>query len=238
MFFLRVLKILSDGAVRAKVSRYPGHGLSDLGKNRHVNACRSALVDLVLAIKVRPASVEPVGLVRLVAPAGFEFLVKMLAETGSQLLDFGGGHQPVANQAISVQRQGGLVLIDPRVHDRLGEARFVALVVAESAVAEYVDDHVLAEFLTKLRRDPCGMDNGLRIVAVDVEDRRFHHQGDVGRVGRGTRIPRRRRETDLVVDHDVDGSAGLVAREARRGRSTPQRPLAPRRPRRRAAESA
>ena len=30
-----------------------------------------------------------------------------------------------------------------------------------------------------------GMHHGLWVVAIHVEDRRFHHQGDIGRIGRG-----------------------------------------------------
>src|SRR5690606_31005011 len=48
-----------------------------------------------------------------------------------------------------------------------------------------------------------------RIVAVHVKDRRFDHLGDVGAVRGGTRVGRAAGgETDLVVDHDVYGTAG------------------------------
>ena len=70
----------------------------------------------------------------------------------------------------------------------VGEHGLVALVVAEPAVAEDVDDHVLVELLAELGRDAGGVDHGLGVVAVDVEDRRLDHQGDVGRVGRGPRV--------------------------------------------------
>ena len=39
------------------------------------------------------------------------------------------------------------------VHQRLGEGRLVALVVAEAAVAEHVDDDGLLELLAELGRD-------------------------------------------------------------------------------------
>ena len=96
---------------------------------------------------------------------------------------------------------------------RLGEHGLVALVVPEPAVAEDVDDDVLAEALAELGRDAGGVDDGLGVVAVDVEDRRLDHQREVGRIGRGPRVHRRGGEADLVVDDDVDGAAGAVALE-------------------------
>ena len=44
-----------------------------------------------------------------------------------------------------------------------------------------------------------------------MEDRRLHHQRDVGRIGRGARIDRRGGEADLVVDDEMDGAAGAEA---------------------------
>ena len=67
--------------------------------------------------------------------------------------------------------------------------------------------NVLAELVGELGHP----DAGLGVVAVDVEDRRLDHPGDVGGVGRGARGARRGREADLVVDDDVDRAAGAVA---------------------------
>ena len=73
---------------------------------------------------------------------------------------------------------------DLLVHQRLGEARLVAFIVAVAAIAEHVDDDRLLEFLPELDRDLRGVNDGFRVVAVHVEDRRLDHLGDVGRVGR------------------------------------------------------
>jgi hypothetical protein len=71
------------------------------------------------------------------------------------------------------------VVLDLGVHQRLGHRRVVAFVVAEAAVAEHVDDHVLAEHLAIFGGDLGGEDHGFGIVAVHVEDRRLDHQGHV-----------------------------------------------------------
>ena len=104
--------------------------------------------------------------------------------------------------------------LDLLVHDRVGEHRLVAFVVTKPAVAEDVEHHVLAELLAELGGDPGGVDHRLGIVSVDVEDRRFDHQGDVGRVGGRAAEVRRGGEPDLVVDHDMNGAARLVTLEA------------------------
>src|SRR6202000_3425764 len=92
-----------------------------------------------------------------------------------------------------------------------GEGRVVGLVMTPLAVADHVDDHVLLERLAVGEGQPGGPDNGLGVVAVDVEDGRLDHPGDVGRVHRRARVLRRRGEPDLVVDDDVHGAAGAVA---------------------------
>ena len=104
--------------------------------------------------------------------------------------------------------------VDGGIHQRLGERGLVAFVVAEAAVAEHVDDHRPAEALAVFGRDLGDVDHGLRVVAVDVEHRRLDHLGDVGRIGRGARRHRRRREADLVVDDEVDRAAGAVTLQA------------------------
>ena len=103
---------------------------------------------------------------------------------------------------------------DRLVHQRLGERRLVAFVVAEAPVAEHVDDDGMLELLPELGRDLGGVDHGLGIVAVHMEDRRLDHLGDVGRIRRRTRIARIGGEADLVVDDEMHGAAGAVAAQA------------------------
>ncbi len=88
--------------------------------------------------------------------------------------------------------------------------------MTEAAVAEDVDDHILAEHLAELGGNLGGVDDGLGVVAVDVEDRRLDHQRDVGRVGRCAAEVGRGGEADLVVHDDMHGAAGTVALDARK----------------------
>ena len=104
---------------------------------------------------------------------------------------------------------------DLLVHHRLGERRLVAFVVAVAAIAEHVDDDGLVEFLPEFDRDLGREHHRFRIVAVDVEDRRVDHLRHVGRIGRGARIARIGGEADLVVDDEVQRTAGAVALQVR-----------------------
>ena len=103
---------------------------------------------------------------------------------------------------------------DRLVHQRLRERRLVAFVVAVAAIAEHVDDDRLLEFLPELGRDLGGEHHRFRIVAVDVENRRLDHLGDVGRIRRRARIARIGGEADLIVDDEMHRAAGAVAAQA------------------------
>ncbi len=103
---------------------------------------------------------------------------------------------------------------DLLVQQRLGERRLVAFVVAEAAVADHVDHGVFLETLAVLDGDARAVDDGLGVIAVDVEDRRVDHLGDVRAVGRRAREARRGREPDLVVDDEMDGAARAIAAQA------------------------
>ena len=104
---------------------------------------------------------------------------------------------------------------DQLVHDRLGEARLVAFIVPEAAVAEHVDDHRLVEFLAELGGDLGGIDHRFGIVAVAMEDRRLDDLGEVGRIGRRAGEARVGGEADLVVDDDMDRAGRAVAAQPR-----------------------
>jgi hypothetical protein len=157
-------------------------------------------------------------------------------EVGLHLVDLAFGHDALADQRSNRARASSAGRI--AIHQRLGERRLVAFVVAEAAIAEHVDDDVFAELLAEFGGDLGGVDHRFRIVAVHVEDRRLDHLGHVGRIGRRAREARRRGEADLVVDDEVDRAAGAVALEARERRSTRRPRPGRRRPRRRGSAAA
>ena len=134
----------------------------------------------------------------------------MCLEGGLHVFDFAFWDQAIFDKTFGVQCQRGLLLFDLFVHHRVGEHRFVAFVVTKAAVADDVEDNVFVEFLTEFGGDARGVDNGLWVITVYVEDRCLDHQCDVCWVRRRAREVRCSGETDLVVNHDVHGATGFV----------------------------
>ncbi len=165
-------------------------------------------------LKARPAAIEPVGFVGAVALPRLELGIEAVAPIGFHFLDVGRRHHALADELVAVDLQRGRMLGDRLVHQRLGERRLVALVVAVPAIAEHVDDDRLLKLLPEFGRHLGGEHHGFRIVAVDVEDRRLDHLGDVGRIGRRSRVARVGGEADLIVDDEVHRAAGAVAAQA------------------------
>src|SRR5450631_1246197 len=100
------------------------------------------------------------------------------------------------------------------VHDWLGETWLIALVMAEAAIAKHVDHDRLMKFLSKLDRDLRGVNNGFGIIAVHVENRRLDHFRGVRRIGRRSRITRRCGEPNLIIDDEMNRTAGPITFEA------------------------
>ena len=134
--------------------------------------------------EARPLTVEPVGLVRLERLCGGKLLVEKRAELRLLAVGVGGAEHAFLDQPFGIDLARRLERADLFVHFRLGEARLVAFVVAEAAIAKHVDDDVGAELLAELGRDFRRVDHRFRIVAVDVKDRRFDHFRHVRRIGR------------------------------------------------------
>ena len=120
-----------------------------------------------------------------------------------------------ADQGLGVELAHRAPGLDALVHQGLGERRVVALVVAVAPVADHVDHHVLVEPLAEPEGQAGHPHDGLGVVAVDVEDRRLDHLGDVGGVDRRPGLGRGGGEPQLVVDDHVDGAADAVAPQGR-----------------------
>ena len=105
------------------------------------------------------------------------------------------------------------MLLDRLVHLRLGVRGLVGLVVTEPAIADQVDQHVVAELLPERERQPHRADAGRHVVGVDMDDRHVEALGQVRGPGGRAGVLGIGREPDLVVLNDVDGAADRVAIE-------------------------
>ena len=220
-------QLADDLAVGLEALRHVGQRRADFlqGLRRHPGLAAPRAM-LARGAEAAPGALQPIGLVDLVALRGLEIRFQALAPLPGQGVGLARGQDPLGGQAIGVDLPRGRMAVDRPVHQRLGEGRLVALVVAEAPVAEHVDHHVLLEGLAELDGDARDMDDRLRIVAVDVQDRRLDHLGDVGAIGPRAGVHRVRGEADLVVQDEVDRAADPIALELRQVQGLGHQPLA------------
>ena len=133
------------------------------------------------------------------------------AEVVESFLGLFNGEVTAADKRLGVEHAYGAALFDGSIHQRLGVAGIVALVVTMSAVADHVDDDVLLELLSILEGEFGYPNASFRIVCIDVEDRRLDQLGYIGGVLRRASSVRCGRETQLVVDDQVNRAADFVA---------------------------
>ncbi len=210
------LEEAADRLVGLEIGGNLGQLLADFLQRLHRYGGLAAplFVLVVGGAQARPGAVQPVGLVGLVLLADFPFRFEMGAPVGLHLLVLAFREQALGDQPVGIDLPRRPLGADLAVHDRLGECRLVALVVAEAAVAEHVDDHRLVERHAEFGGHLGGVDHSLRIVAVDVEDRRLDHLGHIRRIGRRARETRIGGEADLVVDDEVQRAGDAVAAQA------------------------
>lgn len=101
-------------------------------------------------------------------------------------------------------------LLDSLIHKRISELGFIDLIVSVLSIRDEINDDVLLELAAPFGSDAAHVNDGLRVVGVDVEDGRIDDTRHIRAVGRRAREARRRREADLVVDHDVHGTVSRV----------------------------
>ena len=206
-----------DGAVHVEALGHRGDLVADVLErlDRDAGIAAPRIVVIARRLDVGPAAVEPIGAVGPVALAGLELDIEPRPPVRLHLLDLAVGDDAVGDELLAVDLDRGRMGGDRLVHQGLGEGGLVALVVAVPPVAEHVDDDRLLELLPELGRHLGGEHHRFRIVAVDVEDRRLDHLGDVGGKRRGARVARIGGEADLVVDDEMHRAAGAVSAQTR-----------------------
>ena len=85
-------------------------------------------------------------------------------------------------QLVSIDFTRGRMLFDFLVHQRLGCAWLVGFVVAVTAVAHQVDEHIAFKGVTEVQRQTGDESNGFRVIRIHVEDWRHHHLTDIGAI--------------------------------------------------------
>ena len=160
-----------------------------------------------------PVPFQPVGLVGLVGFAGGIRVFQSLRELVPHCLPFGRADHAFRDKPLGVQRARSLGLVDGAIHQRLGECRFVGLVVPVAAIADDVQHDVGGEAHAELCGHARAEDHCLRVVAVDVQDRCLDRLRHIGAIEAGIGMRRHRGEADLVVHHQMHSATGAVADE-------------------------
>ena len=121
------------------------------------------------------------------------------------------GEAALLLQLLGVERGHRGMLTNLLVHEGLGVARLVALVVAVAAEAHQIHHHVALKLLAVLGGQPHDVHAGLRVVAVDVEDGDVEHLGHRRAVDAAPTVLGEGGVAELVVDHEVHRAPGVVA---------------------------
>ena len=90
----------------------------------------------------------------------------------------------LADQAFRIQAAHTRMHRDLLVHQWLRHRRRILFVMAELAVADDIDHHILAEFHPEIQRDLRGQHHRFRIVAIHMQNRCLDHLGNIGTVKR------------------------------------------------------
>ena len=97
------------------------------------------------------------------------------------------------------------------VQKRLGETWLITFIVTVLAVTQQVDENISIKSLAVFHCKADSVYQGFRIITVHMEYRCQDHLRYVRTIGRRTRIEVVGGKSNLVVDHNVQGSSGLVA---------------------------
>ena len=221
------IELALDFSVDGETLRHPGKCGADLFQHLHGHFGESAPRVIALdRLQPGPSAFQPIGLVDLIGIGGFEIVLEPLAPAFGNSLRFRSRQNLLRDQFFRIDLACRWVLGDRLVHQRLGKGRLVAFVVPETAVTEHVYDDILVEGLTKLNRDPRHMNHRFRIVAVHVENWRLHDLGNVRTIGPGAGVHRICGKSDLVVHHEMNGSANAVTLEFGEVQGLRHKPLA------------
>ena len=147
---------------------------------------------------------------------GVATLIHRTAILGNHRLHFIGWQHIFLDQPLRIQRARARMLANEAIHERLGDQRFVLLVVAQLAEAHQVDHHILVELHAVIQRDFGNQQCRLGVIRIDMKNRRIHHLGHIAAIGTGARVARiRGGKSDLIVNDDMHRAAGVIAARLR-----------------------
>ena len=172
----------------------------------------------VFAFRLRPTA-APAGSARRNPTSGLsavEHPLQLVQVIAVHVRRLGVGDDAARRRGSGADLTDGRVRGDLLVHERLGERRLVAFVVAVAAVADQIDQEIALERRAVRDGETGRLDARFRIVGVDMDDRDLESTGEPARVQRAVGLARHRREPELIVHDDVNRAASRVARQPSR----------------------
>ena len=130
-------------------------------------------------VEARPAPAEPISLVGFVGGRSGKLFLKMRDESRLGFGKAGFRNHTFSLKPRCIELAHRRVLADAGIHQRLGEAGLVTLVMAEAAVAPHIDDDIAAKGLAIIDGELAGESHRFGIIAIDVQDRCLNALGHV-----------------------------------------------------------
>ena len=119
-------------------------------------------------------------------------------------------------ELIRIQPECARVPVNDLIHPGLRHHGFILLIVAKATETNHVNHDILMKPHAEIKCQFSHQDHGFRIIPVHMKNRRLNHLGDIGTIECRTAIARiRSRESDLIIDDDMDSSACTIATRLR-----------------------
>ena len=140
--------------------------------------------------------------------------LELLRELIVDRIDVGFRDDTITHQARTPDLTRRRMRLDARVQLGLGEERLVGLVVTVTAIANEVDQEVLAEACPICNRDAHRHHAGFGVIRIDMHNRHVESFRQIAGIVRAAGIDRIGSEADLVVRDDVQRAAYFKGAQA------------------------
>ncbi len=108
------------------------------------------------------------------------------------------------------------MLTNDLIHQRLSCRRLIGFVVTPTTVTNQIDNNIFLKLIAIINGQQCCKQNCIRVITVNMKNRRLYHFSDIGTVIRRTCIFLKvGSKTNLIVDHDMQCTACFIGTSLR-----------------------
>ena len=142
-------------------------------------------------------------------------LIQLRVDVFCYLIEFILPGNAFGDQLVCVNLMQRWSLTDTIIHLGLCEIGLIAFIMPIAAVADQINHDIFSKLPAVVGRQLNNMHNSLRVFTMHVKNGYHQHLGNIGGVSRGARMFRKGGVTDLIVDNDMNRTAGLVSIQLR-----------------------